>query len=763
MGIETVRSDRERPDGGEQLTGEEREVDSLLGEVLRFGGILRTRIGPVCLTFVLAFAAVAALGLRQPKQYKATATVLVAPTSPNVLQDVSDVYSLGTRNPWEFPRYLETQTRIVRSREIAASVVDQLGLGQDEAFLGPAGAEDGDAGGQTARTRDPVAVLMGRLAVDKVEDSNLLLVVCKDFDADRASLIANSTADTYVAHNSSTRTVANSKAVRWLGLRAEELQTAVQQAEQDLLRFREVNTFMGASIEDAITINGQTISRLSSSLTDLELQRLTEESRWERLEGLRRNGSDRLLPELVEDPVIQAMKVDLVQTRQHRAEVTSRYGPLHPSVERLERPEIQLGELIDREIDEIIQARLLGIETLEANESAIRASLAGEQDRALELAGKSIEYNRLQQTLAQRHTLLHIIQDRTQEARLTEQLQVNNVSIVEYAQPPKSAFKPRLSLIGLLGLFVAAGLACGVAFVLDRLDATVHSQAQIEREFGLRVLGIQPIPRAIEALDRSRGRAGPDWPEGLEPKIELLTGLAPQSTFAECLRTIRTNLLFLTPDRPVQTLLVTSASPREGKTSFATNLALTIASAGHRTLLLDTDMRRPRLHEVFDLPRSQGQLARLIVGDADLSSAVVPSGFPNLDLLPCGPVPPNPVELLNSRQFAQLLDRLRDRYDRLILDSPPVMPVTDARVLGQYADAVLLVVRQMETNRHVLGHALRQLRDVDAPLVGGIFNGVDLDNPSYRYGYGGKYDYYYAQYEAYASSEAAEAPAGGAS
>ena len=667
MSVETAMSDRRGPERGDPPEAERPEVDTLLGEVLRFGGILRQRIGPVCLTFVLAFAAVMALGLRQPKLYRATATVLVAPTSPNVLQDVSDVYSLGTRNPWEFPRYLETQTRIARSREIAASVVDQLGLGQDDSFLGLTSPRDGEAD-EAAATLDPVAVLMARIAAEKVEDSNLLLVVCKDFDPDRAALIANATADTYVAHNSSTRTVANSKAARWLDQRAEELQAGVQQSEQDLLAFRTENTFLGASIEDAIAINSETISRLSSSLTDLQLQRLAEESRWQRLERLRQRGSGPLLPELVDDPVIQALKVDLVETRQHRAEVTARYGPRHPTVERLDQPEDRLGELIDREIDEIIAARLLGIETLKANEAAVRASLADEQVLALELAGKSIEFNRLQQILAQRHALLEIIQDRTQEARLTEQLQVNNVSVVEYAQPPRAAFKPRLSLIGLLGLLVAAGLACGVAFVLDRLDATIHSQDQIEREFGLRVLGIQPIPRAVENLERRRENPRPDWPAGVDPKVELLTGLSPQSTFAECLRTIRTNLMFLTPDRQLQTLLVTSASPREGKTSFATNLALTIASAGHRTLLLDTDMRRPRLHEVFDLPRKQGHLARLIVGDAEIEDAVIPSGFAHLDLLPCGPVPPNPVELLNSRHFAHLLERLRGRYDRLILD-----------------------------------------------------------------------------------------------
>ena len=738
-------------DGGET---EERDTDSLLGEVLRFGAILRQRIWPVAITFVLVFVAVMAAGLRQPKLYKATATVLVSPTSPNVLQDVNDVYSLGTRNPWEFPRYLETQARLIRSRDIAASVVDQLDLAMDEAFLGVADIADNEERRAAVTRKDPIAILTGKLATEKIEESNLLLVECTDLDPDRAALIANTTADTYVLHNSSIRTEASSNAVRWLEQRADELEKSKKDAEDELLRFHEDNTFLGASIEDAIAVNSETISRLTNAATDLELQQLAMESRWKRLEQYGQEGGDQLLPELVEDPVIRAMKVDLVETRQHRAEVTARYGDKHPLVEVLDKPERQLEALITKEIDDIVRAQQAGIEALQENQASVRAELADEQSRALDLAREAIEFNRLQQALEQRNDLLAIIQDRHQEAKLTEQLQVNNISLVEYAEPPKRAYKPRLSLIGLLGVLVAMSLATGVAFVLDRLDAKVYSQIQIEQEFGLRVLGIQPLPKAAETLQKLESAGGGAHAD-IRPKVELLTGLAPQSTFAECLRTIRTNLLFQTADTPVKAILVTSASPREGKTSFATNLALTIASAGHRTLILDTDMRRPRLHKVFDHSRKSGQLTKLIVGEGDLASAIVPSGFPNLDLLLCGPVPPNPAELLDSQQFAHLLDKLRSRYDRLILDSPPVMPVTDARVLSQHVDAVLLVVRQLQTNRHVLGHALRHLRDVDAPLVGGIFNGVDLEKPSYgyRYRYGEKYDYYYTYYSEYAQSD----------
>ena len=319
-----------------------------------------------------------------------------------------------------------------------------------------------------------------------------------------------------------------------------------------------------------------------------------------------------------------------------------------------------------------------------------------------------------------------MLQGRLQEAKLAEQLSSNNISVVEYSPVPMTPYRPRIAFVGLVALVIAFALSLTVALGTDRLDAKLHSTEQIESEFGLRVLGMQPQPKTNGGNGKKSRR------------IELYAAQAPQSRFAESLRTVRTNLLFMTSQARSKSILVASAVSGEGKTAFACNLALTLAAAGQRTVLVDCDLRSPSVHEVFGVDQTEGQLAKLLIREAKLEDAIRPSGYENLDVLPCGPPPPNPAELVGSRQFRDLLTSLDKEYDRIVLDSPPVVPVTDAKLLSQVVDVVLVVVRHNVSARYALHQALRQLLDVDAPVLGCVFNGVEVEKTGYRYGYGGK-------------------------
>jgi capsular exopolysaccharide synthesis family protein len=249
------------------------------------------------------------------------------------------------------------------------------------------------------------------------------------------------------------------------------------------------------------------------------------------------------------------------------------------------------------------------------------------------------------------------------------------------------------------------------------------------------VLGLVPIigatagAEAVQENDHLRER-------------DLGVFLDPKSIAAECCRSIRTNILFMSPDRPLRTMVVTSPSPQEGKTTTAINLGVTMAEAGGRVLIVDTDMRRPRLHRSFGVPNQTG-ISSVIVGKATIEEAVKRTDVPNLDVLPCGPVPPNPSELLHTDRFAAILQDCAKLYDRIILDSPPTSAVTDPAVLGNLADGVVLVVKAGETTRDSAMHARRQLVGAKARLFGVVVNAIDFSNPAYGY------DYYYRNYYRY--------------
>jgi capsular exopolysaccharide synthesis family protein len=275
-----------------------------------------------------------------------------------------------------------------------------------------------------------------------------------------------------------------------------------------------------------------------------------------------------------------------------------------------------------------------------------------------------------------------------------------------------------------LGLFGGIGLA----FLLETLDTSISTRDEIEERLGLPFLGI--VPRI--------------QPGKAEPDRDLFVHSNPKSPAAECLRSIRTNLLFMSPDKPLRTILVTSSGPSEGKTTTAISLAQIMADGGSRVLLVDADMRRPRVHQIFRLSKESG-LSSLILGEGSLDEVIHSTPIPNLSVLPCGPIPPNPSELLHTGAFGNLLSTLATRYDRIIIDSPPAGVVSDAVVISTQVDGTALIVKGGRTSRDAAVRTVRALRDVNAQLLGAVLNDLDLEDQRYgqyyqyyRYGYYGR-------------------------
>jgi capsular exopolysaccharide synthesis family protein len=308
--------------------------------------------------------------------------------------------------------------------------------------------------------------------------------------------------------------------------------------------------------------------------------------------------------------------------------------------------------------------------------------------------------------------------------------QSNNIRPLDRAVVPTFPVEPRLKRSLIFGLLAGLVLALALVSGLEVLDRTVKNHDDIEAATGLAFLGF--IPAVKEQVGA-----------GVR---ELHVVKHPGSQVAECCRVLRTNLLFCSPDKPLKKILVTSSNAVDGKTMTVVNLGVVMAQGGQRTLLVDTDLRRPRLHKVLQVPNDTG-VSRLILADGDIDEAIKSTDVPGMYLLPCGPVPPNPAELLQTERFAALVEKLAQKFDRVIFDSPPVLAVTDAPILSRLVDGVLVIARARSTTRDALQRMKRHLDAVNARIAGVALNDVDVRHPDYG-GYYGYQNRYYTNPEA---------------
>jgi succinoglycan biosynthesis transport protein ExoP len=374
-----------------------------------------------------------------------------------------------------------------------------------------------------------------------------------------------------------------------------------------------------------------------------------------------------------------------------------------------------------------------------ATEKSLMIMMDKEKQKAIELSKLGVEYMPYERTAAENEKLYDLISKRQKELDLTGLLRSNNVRILENAIAPGVPVSPRPMQNLMIALACGFGFGIALAFAIEMLDNTLKTQVDVETFLGVPVLGLIPIIGQGKLDPKDKERSGDEQVRDRD----LGVFREPRSMAAECCRSIRTNILFMSPDHPVQTMVVTSPSPQEGKTTTAINLAIAMAEAGGRVLVIDTDMRRPRLHRSFGVPNQVG-VSTLILGNSTLDEAVKRTDVPNLDVLPCGPIPPNPSELLHTKRFAQILEDCKSRYAHIILDSPPTSAVTDPAVLGNLADGVILIVKGASTTRDAAAHARRQLVSAKCRLLGVIVNEIDFSNPGYGYHY-----YYYRKYSRY--------------
>ncbi len=691
---------------------------------------------------LLVLAAAAAFGVSRTKIYRATATLQIDPKPPTPLgQGVEGVVDLGTGTYWANVEYYNTQHALIHSLPVATSAVRELGLHHDPSFFSNTVEMPENSRTEGMKTEEAIQLaartLKKRLTVSPKKESRLVHVSFDDAKPERASRVLDAVIRSYITHNVEKSVESTSSAVDWLDEQLEKLRGELAESELALHEYKLEKQIASVGIDDQTGILKREIAQLSERRTTLRAKIQAATARLQQLTKIKLSEPESIPQmELLESEVLADLRADyMASIQEKRALMGSGKGERHPDVLAVSERANATKRALGAEIQNIKDGARQELEALRQEESGIHQLLEQAEQKALELNLMEIEYNRLRRTKDNNEKLYGLVLERSKEAGLTQMLKVNNIQVLSPATTARTPVEPKM------GLILAAGALAGLFFGLttalarEQLDRSVKSLDELESRLGLTPLGAIPQvtpPSTAGPPGRRRKRRA----RNVAP--ELLVHAEPKSSYAESVRGIRTNLLFMSPDHPFQRVLVTSAAPAEGKTTVACSLAITMAHAGHKVLLVDCDMRKPRLHIVFPEKEPRSTLSESLLNLSQFNPNSLSTEIAGLSILPAGPCPPNPTELLHSDIFQELLRRLDHSFDLLILDSPPLL-VSDAAILSTRVDGAVLVARAGKSHINIVARAVRSVKAVGGNVIGGIMNAA----PQRRGGYGYGYEYGY--------------------
>jgi len=692
--------------------------------------------------------------LGQTKIYEATGTLQFDPSPPRPLgKQVDSIFDNGGGSFWATREYYETQYKILQSMRLALSVVQQLNLHRDATFIRnlPPGHSVPSA---NVSLEDAAEILRGRLSVAAVKESRLAMVRYTDSDPERARRILNAILERYLAQNVEDALSSANAAVDWLHGQLDNLKGELERSEMALHEYKIHKNILSVAFDDQSNMLRDQMKQVSEVLTSVRTKREEASARRDELLQISSDNPSTLpATELLHNSLLQTLRQQYEEAlRDREGLIAGGKGKEHPDVAVIQsRIDTSRAALLN-EIRNIQKGVEADLSTVSRQESGLAGLLERAKSQALDLNLLEIEYNRLARTKTQTEKLYSLVLERTKESELTQMMRVNNIHMLDMPLLPRSPVRPRVPVNVAIGAL--SGLALGIAAALGRglLDRTVKTPDDLERGLGLPFLGLVPKIGPDGSRGSYYGRRQRRKRQKEVVNRELIVHEQPSSGIAEASRAIRTNLLFMAPDNPHKVLLLTSAGPAEGKTTVACCIAIAMAQAGQRVILVDCDLRRPRLHRIFGRTSEVGVTTELLNDSANLTrddlAEQLKTEIPNLSVLPAGPIPPNPAELLHSDRFKTFLSRLTERYDRIIIDSPPIVAVTDAAILSTLVDSTILVIKAFSTTKEVCRQGIRLLADVGATTAGTILNFVDLDRHEYKY-----YHYYYRRYGYYYSSE----------
>jgi succinoglycan biosynthesis transport protein ExoP len=683
------------------------------------------------LTFLLTVVTVVTIASFKMKPvYEAAARVEVDKESQNMLpfQEVNSYDEF-----MDMENYIETQAKILQSETLAFQTIKSLDLGRYPEFGGAANSLAWTHGGAAPQRPAILGAFLGRLIVKRVPNSRLIEVQFEAQDPQLAALVVNTHLQNYIEQNFRSKYDATTQASTWLSAELEELRIKVEKSEDARIAYTRQNQIW--QIDDKKDITTQKLTDLSKAVTDAQTLMAEKEA----LYRMAISGNVDALPATRENAVVQDLLKRKTELDENYAESLTHYGPNYPKVQRLAAQQKNVEADLEKARKTIVEGVEQEFNTTRQRVELLQEAVDKQKAEANDLAEKLVQYHILQHDAESNKTLYDGLLQKLKEAGITAGLRSSNIRVVDPALAPASPSRPQKARNILLALLVGLVGGVGLALFREYLDNTIKSPDDIEALTGLPSLAVVP---SLPGMNGHHGRVsrllrGTSQHVSSGQRVELLAHLQPKSQISEAFRALRTSLLLSQADHPPQVILVTSALPREGKTTAAVNLAVTLAQLGDRTLLMDCDLRKPGIRRALNMAiGKESGLSSYLAGVSTLDEVVIPHPtINNLEALTTGPVPPSPADLLSSHRMREAIVELRRRFKFIVIDSPPIMAATDAVILSSLTDGVLLVVRSGETPKEAFTRTRDLLAAVKSRLLGVVLNAVDSSAPDYYYSY----------------------------
>jgi capsular exopolysaccharide synthesis family protein len=581
-----------------------------------------------------------------------------------------------------------------------------------------------------------------RLAIDPVRRSRLVQVSFDSQNPNLAAQVVGTMADTYIQDNLQKHWDATQKASEWLTQQLDGLKIKLEKSEDDLQRYAQANNLLFLQDEKGQPENiiDERLRKLQDELTQAQADRYQKESLFRLVQA----GDFGALPGVFENKMMQDLTVRLADLDRQQAELSPNFNASYPKMKeiqsQIDRTQQFLKEQRDQAAHNIEDEYLAAVR----REALVKQAFDEQQSQANTIANKSVEYNILRREVETSKQLYEGLLQRLKEAGVSAGLKASNIRVVDPPVPPTVPVRPRVAVNLSVSLMVGLFFGIALALVRERMDNTLKNSAEIEQFLGMAALAmipsrqslhhgrsryVKPLPRAPMVLDAGReSTALRKLTRGDSAAFDVV--FLQEPALSEAFRGLRTSVLLSTAARPPRSLAFVSSGPSEGKTTVCCSLAMSLSQLGKRVLVIDGDLRRPCVRNFFHLGDFAG-LVNYLTGNDDWHSLLQPSGHPGLDCLVCGPVPPNPSELLSSERMQLLITQAMAEYDFVLLDSPPLLEIADGRILITQVEGTILVVRAGETPREMLQRAAMHVSDVGAKLIGVVLNGVDLRHNDY--------------------------------
>ena len=680
-------------------------------------------------TFLLTVVTVVTIASFKMKPvYQAAARVEVDKESQNTLPFQGVNYDEYV----DLENYVETQVKILQSETLALQTIRELNLSQYPEFGGPSGPLAQAHGGAEARPAI-LGAFLGRLSVKRVPNSRLVEVQFESGNPELAARVANGHVHNYIEQNFRSKYDATTQASGFLSQELEELRIKVEKSEDARVAYERQNQIW--QIDEKQNITTQTLGDLNKAVTEAQTGMAASEA----LYRMATSGNVDLLPEVRNSPVIQDLTKRKSALDDSYTQALEQYGPNFPKVQRIAEQKKEVEAELARAQNIMVGSIEEDYNTARQHLGLLQEALERQKAESNELAEKLVQFHILEHDAESNKQLYDGLLQKLKEAGITAGLRSSNIRVVDPALIPSAPAGPQRAKNILMSILVGLVGGIGLALFREYLDNTVKSPDDIESLVGLPSLAVVPAQPSSNGhhskWPQLKHKTAPHSVSG--PRVETLSHTQPKSQISEAFRALRTSLLLSQADHPPQVILVTSALPREGKTTAAVNLAVTLAQLGDRTLLLDSDMRKPGIRRALNLlSGNEKGLSSYLAGVTNLDEIVVPHPvISNLETITTGPVPPSPADLLSSRRMREAISELRLRFKFIVIDSPPVMAATDAVIVSSLTDGVLLVARSGETPKEAFTRTRDLLGAVKCRILGVVLNAVDSSAPDYYYSY----------------------------